>query len=345
MQDDFGSFIKKKRIEIGLTQKQLALKLYVSESTISKWEKNKARPDISMISELSNILHVSEHELLIASEDKEKRREKSDAKKWRVLSSTWDCFFIISYSVALLTCFIVNLAVDKTLSWFFIVFFSILLSASFTTIPKFITVKKLLYIPLINLLSFLALIFYLGFTSGGNWVLLVVLPVVVCFIMVFLPIYIKYYDFPKILKSHGGVICVLLDEILILLMLLFISLVLKGNWFYPFTFNLLLVAFTIPIFIAVICRYVKVNGLIKTSIITFSFIPYLIGIFLLIKDTIHLVSSEKIQQFVLPNFFDWTTSELISSNVIALILISVFVVSLVFLICGLVINKKRKNMP
>lgn len=44
MKDSFGSFFKKKRLEKNLTQKQLANTLYVSESTVSKWENDAARP-------------------------------------------------------------------------------------------------------------------------------------------------------------------------------------------------------------------------------------------------------------------------------------------------------------
>lgn len=35
----FGAYIRKKRLEAGLTQKELAGLLFVTESTISKWER------------------------------------------------------------------------------------------------------------------------------------------------------------------------------------------------------------------------------------------------------------------------------------------------------------------
>lgn len=35
----FGQFLRQKRIEKGLTQKELSEKLFLSESAISKWEK------------------------------------------------------------------------------------------------------------------------------------------------------------------------------------------------------------------------------------------------------------------------------------------------------------------
>ena len=39
MQNNFGDFLKRKRLEKNLTQKQLAMELFVSESAVSKWEK------------------------------------------------------------------------------------------------------------------------------------------------------------------------------------------------------------------------------------------------------------------------------------------------------------------
>ncbi len=35
----FGDYIRKKRLEAGLTQKELAGRLYVTESGVSKWER------------------------------------------------------------------------------------------------------------------------------------------------------------------------------------------------------------------------------------------------------------------------------------------------------------------
>ena len=46
----FGAYLLKKRQDLGLTQKELAQRLYVAESTISKWERGLSYPDISMVS-------------------------------------------------------------------------------------------------------------------------------------------------------------------------------------------------------------------------------------------------------------------------------------------------------
>ena len=67
---------------------------------------------------LSTILDVTEHELITASIDIKTREEQKQAKKWRSLSIVWDMFFGIGYILAFITCFICNLAINKTLSWF-----------------------------------------------------------------------------------------------------------------------------------------------------------------------------------------------------------------------------------
>ena len=76
MVNSFGEFLRQKRQEMNLTQKELSKLLFVSESTISKWEKDVAHPDIMLLPQLSQILGVSEHELITASVDNKTREEK-----------------------------------------------------------------------------------------------------------------------------------------------------------------------------------------------------------------------------------------------------------------------------
>ena len=68
--EKIGNLIKKKRIEKNLTQQDLADKLHVTNRAISKWERGVGAPDISFLKELSNILGISERELLTGDENK-----------------------------------------------------------------------------------------------------------------------------------------------------------------------------------------------------------------------------------------------------------------------------------
>lgn len=61
---DIGNFIAARRKAKGLTQKQLADKLYVSDKAISKWERNICLFDISLIQPLADLLDVGVNELL-----------------------------------------------------------------------------------------------------------------------------------------------------------------------------------------------------------------------------------------------------------------------------------------
>lgn len=59
-----GNLIYKLRREQGLTQRQLADKLNISDRTISKWERGLGCPDVSLLAELSEGLGVNIEQLL-----------------------------------------------------------------------------------------------------------------------------------------------------------------------------------------------------------------------------------------------------------------------------------------
>lgn len=59
-----GCFIAKKRKEIGLTQKELGEKLFVSDKTVSRWERDECALDACMIPKIAEILGVKVEELL-----------------------------------------------------------------------------------------------------------------------------------------------------------------------------------------------------------------------------------------------------------------------------------------
>lgn len=61
--------IVRRRKELGLTQQELADKLFVSDKVISKWETGKSVPDTSILVELANVLGISLNELLKSEKD------------------------------------------------------------------------------------------------------------------------------------------------------------------------------------------------------------------------------------------------------------------------------------
>lgn len=63
-----GRYIAGKRKQLGMTQRQLAEQLGMSDKSVSKWERGVCLPDVAVYSELCLILGISIHEFL-AGED------------------------------------------------------------------------------------------------------------------------------------------------------------------------------------------------------------------------------------------------------------------------------------
>lgn len=60
-----GNIIRTLRLERNMTQKELADKMNISDRTVSKWERGLGCPEISLISEISDLLGVDTQSLLI----------------------------------------------------------------------------------------------------------------------------------------------------------------------------------------------------------------------------------------------------------------------------------------
>ena len=64
----FGEKLKKLRCDNGLTQEQLADKIFVTRTAISKWETDNGYPSIDSLKQLSNLFHVSIDDLISDSD-------------------------------------------------------------------------------------------------------------------------------------------------------------------------------------------------------------------------------------------------------------------------------------
>lgn len=73
-----GSFILAIRKEKNMTQKQLAEKLHVTDRAVSKWERGLGVPDVSLLSDLSNILGVNINEILAGKRIDTLSRKQAD---------------------------------------------------------------------------------------------------------------------------------------------------------------------------------------------------------------------------------------------------------------------------
>ena len=60
----FGAFLSQLRKERGMTQKELAEKLFVSDKAVSKWERGLSLPDVALLQPLADLMEVTISELL-----------------------------------------------------------------------------------------------------------------------------------------------------------------------------------------------------------------------------------------------------------------------------------------
>ncbi|TPR37792.1 helix-turn-helix domain-containing protein [Apilactobacillus micheneri] len=78
-----GEKIKHSRKNNDLTQQQLADKLHVTRQALSKWENNLNYPNLDILFNISNILHISLNELLGEEENGVVKSISNDVRKKR----------------------------------------------------------------------------------------------------------------------------------------------------------------------------------------------------------------------------------------------------------------------
>lgn len=62
--EKFGQFLSEVRKEKSMTQKELADKLFVSDKTVSKWERDNSMPNVSLLIPIADVLGITVTELL-----------------------------------------------------------------------------------------------------------------------------------------------------------------------------------------------------------------------------------------------------------------------------------------
>lgn len=124
--EKFGAFLARLRKEKGMTQKELAEKLFVSDKAVSKWERGLSLPDIALLQPMAEVLGASVTELLhgehidqpltveeveplvtgaltMTAQEEEVQRERR--RKWGI----WFLLSLVGFGAALLTVWRINL--------------------------------------------------------------------------------------------------------------------------------------------------------------------------------------------------------------------------------------------
>lgn len=136
---DMGAFIRAKRLERHLTQKQLAEQLGITDKAVSKWERGNSLPDISLLLPLASALGVPAAELLGAMQQpgappadvvasalsysrQVDRQNRRNLRLWLFAGTS------AAFLIAALVCWICDMALNKALTWSLLVDSSLVLS-------------------------------------------------------------------------------------------------------------------------------------------------------------------------------------------------------------------------
>lgn len=105
---EFGEQLRKAREDKGMTQQNLADKIFVTRQSVSRWERGERYPDLLMIKKISGILGISIDELL-SEEDLTPVSEKSPAMKNRLETNRFTALYVsicICYFVVIIELFL-----------------------------------------------------------------------------------------------------------------------------------------------------------------------------------------------------------------------------------------------
>lgn len=92
---ELGSHIKARRVELGISQDELAGRIYVSRQTISSWENDKTYPDVQSLLLLSQVFGTTIDELVRGDVDTMKETIEKDVKLLRRLGNVMLAFIVL----------------------------------------------------------------------------------------------------------------------------------------------------------------------------------------------------------------------------------------------------------
>ncbi len=210
-----GKFIAKLRKEKNMTQQNLADKLGVSFKTVSKWETGKGMPDISLLQNLCEELEITINELLYGEIINSKEMDLKEIEKISEENLINTTKFIsninvkkmyinilsVMYFLTIIICLICDLAINKDITWFPIVLFSVGIGYCATVLPALLNkYKSFISLSLITILTY-GLIYICCKFLNGNWFLSIGLPITtICFSFVWIVYLILILKIQRLLK-------------------------------------------------------------------------------------------------------------------------------------------------
>ncbi len=178
-------------------------------------------PDITLVTSLCETLHISEHELLTASDDMHQREIEEQSRGYLRIIKAYSWITYLCYAAALIPSFICNLVIERHLTWFFVLLWALAMTFSLLNVPVLTKnrrgVKSFIgfYCSLILLLCTCRILY------GGTWLIMSILGVSLGLLSVFLPIILNSIKIDDPALRHKGAICMAVDTILVYLLVIF----------------------------------------------------------------------------------------------------------------------------
>ncbi len=221
----FGEYIRERRKELGMTQKEFSEKLYVTESAVSKWERGMSYPDITLLLDICATLDVTEHELLTASVDTQKRSAERMAEKYQRLTRGF-CVFMCIILGGVLLGFGIAAIVSRDLWFLPIAAASVMIAASLTLLP-FLLARRAEWEPykwtvsLAGMVGSVELLILLCCLRSGSmeWFPMVALCILFGSSLLMLPVFLRQVPLPESLQRCKASLYTGTQSVLLLLML------------------------------------------------------------------------------------------------------------------------------
>ncbi len=128
--DKFGELISGLRREKSLTQRELADRLHVTDKAVSKWERGKGYPEITLLQSLADVLGVTASELLSGERNTGGSMPLSEADaivgeaiefagqaSRRKISDLIFAIMSFSFLIAAFVCFLCNYLISGKIDW------------------------------------------------------------------------------------------------------------------------------------------------------------------------------------------------------------------------------------
>jgi len=233
----FGAFVLRRRKELGMTQKEFAQRLFVTESAVSKWERGLSYPDITMLRSICETLGVTEHELLTGSEDSERRTAQRLAGKYLRMTKRWRILQYIAYGAIIAGCFLGNILSEHMLSWFFIALTACMTAASVTLAPLIFSARPQtegMTLPLSAACFTVSLVLLLTAGcaySGGDWYFVGITGALLGAAAFILPCIMKKLPLGEFWQERKTSLWLIVNTALLILLLFASCAFSGGDWF------------------------------------------------------------------------------------------------------------------